>query len=448
MNVNVVGNYYKPGPTTMKRNAGIQKRITGMGVRTTDYCKRQVDSTGNVTGNQWLPMWHVWGTLYVDGNYNSLYPNMDEWKDGIVAQINNSKCDNTFNSEVEQQMHRSAPIDFLSTTTHTAADAFQRVLSYAGASLHRDWIDTVMVYDTRYGKASYTGSGNTEGLINTQDDMKPEGADSTWCAWPTLETYGVKKDSDGDGMPDEWETANGLDKDNAADGKIVTSDGYTNLEHYMNSLVADITAAQNIGGKSLKFPELAEDTAAAQEYTLSSASYATSEPATTWQFDCGFCITNTAGKGWSTGTNGTMKLSRNTMYTIVIPEGIEIIKVILSGYANGDGGTAYLQELGDIVYTENDYPFPAKNAQVNSATHEIVLATPAADSLTFMTSGTPQSALTITLVTSGQTASKLEATTNMPPSSADGYCYDLAGRKASEASKGLHIKNGKLIRKQ
>jgi len=38
-------------------------------------------------------------------------------------------------------------------------------------------------------------------------------------------------------MPDEWEERHGLDKNNADDGMLVTDDGYTNLEHYLNSLV-------------------------------------------------------------------------------------------------------------------------------------------------------------------------------------------------------------------
>lgn len=46
-------------------------------------------------------------------------------------------------------------------------------------------------------------------------------------------------------MPDAWELANGLNPNDAADGALVQGDGYTNLEHYLNSLVAHITEAQN-----------------------------------------------------------------------------------------------------------------------------------------------------------------------------------------------------------
>jgi len=44
-------------------------------------------------------------------------------------------------------------------------------------------------------------------------------------------------DTDSDGMPDEWEQANGLNPDDPADGNgDMNNDGYTNLEDYLNSL--------------------------------------------------------------------------------------------------------------------------------------------------------------------------------------------------------------------
>jgi hypothetical protein len=44
-------------------------------------------------------------------------------------------------------------------------------------------------------------------------------------------------DSDRDGMPDTWERANALDPADAADGREIAADGYTNVERYLNSLV-------------------------------------------------------------------------------------------------------------------------------------------------------------------------------------------------------------------
>jgi hypothetical protein len=51
-------------------------------------------------------------------------------------------------------------------------------------------------------------------------------------------------------MPDAWETANGLNPNSSADGNAFTlsTEGYTNLEVYLNSLVNSITVGQNAEG--------------------------------------------------------------------------------------------------------------------------------------------------------------------------------------------------------
>ncbi len=44
-------------------------------------------------------------------------------------------------------------------------------------------------------------------------------------------------DSDGDGMPDIWETANGLNPNDPADANMdCNGDGYTNIEKYINGI--------------------------------------------------------------------------------------------------------------------------------------------------------------------------------------------------------------------
>ena len=54
--------------------------------------------------------------------------------------------------------------------------------------------------------------------------------------WPNLKSEKAPTDTDGDGMPDDWERQHGLNPNDPADGNIVSSDGYTNLEKYLNSL--------------------------------------------------------------------------------------------------------------------------------------------------------------------------------------------------------------------
>ena len=244
MNVNIVNNYYKPGPGTLQGAAGIQQRIAGIGIRTTSYTKHDTDSP-----NQWDVMWHVWGKFFVDGNVNPLQSAVtrDNWTYGIYNQIRQQDVDNTFNQAVKDSMRLNEPIHFLATTTHSAEKAYEQVLKYVGASLHRDALDEIMVSDARSGEATFTGSGNRKGFINSQEDVKSK----IPTLWPELKQEEAKADTDGDGMPDEWEDSHGLNKNNKADGNISGEDGYTNLEVYLNSLVAHITAAQNEGGELL-----------------------------------------------------------------------------------------------------------------------------------------------------------------------------------------------------
>jgi hypothetical protein len=248
MNVNIVNNYYKPGPATNTRNSSIQQRIAGIGIRTSDYTKHNTSSP-----NGWDVMWHVWGKYFVNGNVNTKHSQVtrDNWTYGIYNQIDASGNDGTYTAKTKDTIRLSQPIAFVNTTTHTAEQAYELVLSYAGASLHRDAVDELIVSDTRKGVATYTGSDCLSGLINSQDDLKPAGAGSDWSAWPELKQGEVLPDTDGDGMPDAWEIANGLDPNKVSDGTLINNEGYSNLEIYLNSLVADITAAQNEGGITL-----------------------------------------------------------------------------------------------------------------------------------------------------------------------------------------------------
>ena len=250
MNVNIVNNYYKPGPGTPSGTKGM--RIASINIRTSDYTKHNTASP-----NEWDKMWHVWGKYFVDGNVNSKYSQVtdDNWTYGIYNQIDANGNDGTYTEVTKDTIRLEEPIAFVATTTHTAEQAYEKVLQYVGACLHRDALDDIMISDARDGVATFTGSGNGKGFINSQDDVKSK----IPTLWPELKQEAPKADTDGDGMPDEWEDSHGLDKNNKADGNQTGEGGYTNLEIYLNSLVADITAAQNEGGE-LKGEKLPSET--------------------------------------------------------------------------------------------------------------------------------------------------------------------------------------------
>ena len=254
MNVNIVNNYYKPGPGSPTGTKGM--RIAGIGIRTTDYC---TNSDG--TWNGWYPMWHVWGKYFVEGNVNTQYSQVtrDNWTYGMYNQITNgSGVDYTYTQLTKDTMRITEPIPFVCVTTHAAEQAYERVLSYAGASLHRDQLDNIIISDTRNGQATYTGTGLGKGFINSQNDVAA-GIGGDESPWPALNTQEAPADSDGDGMPDAWETGQGLNPADANDGNMRDEKGYTMLENYLSQLVADITEAQNQGGSVEGYTEEATE---------------------------------------------------------------------------------------------------------------------------------------------------------------------------------------------
>lgn len=240
MNINIVNNYYKPGPLTEKRPEGVQKRILGTG-HGTHYVK---DAQGNNTDEVEA---YVWGHYYVAGNKNSKWADVtnDNWQLGVIDNIVDG-AEYGWSKVTRDTIKADAAMPFALVTTHTPDKALEKVIAYAGASYHRDALDKIIAEDVKNGKTTFTGAEESDrpGIIDTQSEAKTDGED----AWPKLNSTAAPVDTDGDGMPDVWERANGLDPNDATDGAKVASNGYTNLENYINSLVADITEAQYAEG--------------------------------------------------------------------------------------------------------------------------------------------------------------------------------------------------------
>jgi hypothetical protein len=110
-----------------------------------------------------------------------------------------------------------------------ADEAYARVVESAGASLWRDAIDRRVIDSL---------TGRTGRIIDAPEDFR--GVDGKLPGIDDLptSTRPADFDTDGDGMPNQWESRRGLDPDNAADGNLtsLSSDGYTNLEVYLDEL--------------------------------------------------------------------------------------------------------------------------------------------------------------------------------------------------------------------
>jgi len=432
MKVNIVNNYYKPGGAT---KSGIyQYRIAGLGIRTESYIANY---------SAYEPTLHVWGKYYVDGNVNPKSSAMtsDNWTYGIYAQISAASNDSLYNDDVKDSIRLDSPLDFVYTTTHSAGDAYEKVLAYAGASLSRDALDDVMVSDTRNGASTYTGSGLSSGLINSPYEI----SDSPW---PTLNDTGALTDTDGDGMPDTWEDANGLDKNDASDGPVVTDDGYTNLEHYLNGIVSEITEAQNDGGTAVGYIETV-NTEDPVDYDLAISTYESSENTTTWNFNNGFSITNGKSKAYANAKNDCIKYSKNVQFTIVIPDGMAVQSITFTGYGNDDNNDCYLSELNGTTYDATTYVFPSRASDTGTtgSTYTITFDEAVSGTLTF-TAGGAQAAWKMTLATveasSIREVTAQTATTNGAVYSINGTLVsDKAGLK--QLPKGVYIINNRKV---
>ncbi len=188
--LNFVGNYGISGPNTTE----------------TDLYEAGSLGSGEVAGAH----------IYQSGNY------MDVNKNGLLDGQSNGWAD--FGGDYIAMSSRA---DLPMVTTQTATEALVDVLAGAGASLVRDAVDT-RVINTAY---SY---GTLGAHIDSQYDVG---------GWPTLSSGTTPLDTDQDGMPNVYEDAfSYLSSTDPADRNLdANGNGYTDLEDYLNWLVAMAT---------------------------------------------------------------------------------------------------------------------------------------------------------------------------------------------------------------
>ena len=171
---------------------------------------------------------------------------------GNVMEGADSEADNwrafKGSDEVRKLVRSDAPLFEPFVATHTARDAYARVLADVGATRPRqDVIDRRIIAEVRDGSTHYTGTRgpafeppgrNFAGIIDTQDDVK-DAAGSPNFPWPEYRTHDVPPDNDHDGIPDEWERRAGLNPNDPRDAVADSGDGYTNLEKYLGWLAGE-----------------------------------------------------------------------------------------------------------------------------------------------------------------------------------------------------------------
>lgn len=155
---------------------------------------------------------------------------------------------------------------------------------------------------------------------------------------------------------------------------------------------------------------------------------------TAGSFNNGFAISNEKGKTYDAGSGTNyIKYSAN-QYTIIIPDGIKIVKMDIEGKDNYTDADAYLGEINGTSYDAFTYVFP-KDKSLKKYTVEF--DSPVEHTLTF-TPKVKQCILQFTLYTETSTGIKNITAITQP---ADNNVYDLSGRVVKSNAKADDLKS-------
>jgi pectate lyase len=190
--INFVNNYYRPGPNTPANHRPIAVKAENRGATRAYLAGNLFEGADEFNRDNFLSIDFA---RWSKGNY-------------LPTTLAAVRADGEFDLADDRPR------------TQSARDAYASVLRSSGASIHRDAADTRLVTGVR---------DQSHWRIDSQQEVG---------SWPDLRSAPALSDQDGDGMPDKWELAYGLDPVNPADrNDDRNKDGYTNLEEYLNSLV-------------------------------------------------------------------------------------------------------------------------------------------------------------------------------------------------------------------
>lgn len=201
--VNLIGNYYKAGPSMDAEKKPIQFK----------------------SGNEPVTSKAYFSDNYFDGlpkEYNKdNYSAMDYNSSGLgFGAVTNYKSTTREDFEASERFDAGK---CKLTQIQPAKEAYKSCLKSSGCSLVRDKVDERFIQ---------TIIDNTGRLIDSQSEV------GGWDLYPEV-SRPDNWDGDQDGMPDEWEVKMGLDPKDGSDGNgDLEKDGFTNLEAYLNGLVS------------------------------------------------------------------------------------------------------------------------------------------------------------------------------------------------------------------
>ncbi len=234
--INMVGNCYKPGPSSTDRKYFMDSYAV--------YAKCS-DCGTNI--DEGYPL------LYMSDNLHTKYSDISADNASGIYWHNGEGHKNYGVTSPSQFAVTGSDGTVCSVTTHPSSSVLEKVCGGAGASLRRDKVDERVASD------ALKGTGKLIDCV-TPRDGKVSVNDLYGYTWPNLRASEEEKtiastDSDSDGIPDYYETLFGLDPKDPSDGQAVSIDKarrYTNFELYLHYLVREVVAAGNEGGTYTK----------------------------------------------------------------------------------------------------------------------------------------------------------------------------------------------------
>src|SRR5690606_33398581 len=223
---NIINNYFKPGPATPKSR--IAHRLLKPEAGRSQLSEK------------------TYGRAYVEGNivHGNDRVTRNNWDGGVQIE------DEEDAGEYTDYIRASKPFAMSHFTIMPAQEAFDYVLANAGATLPvRDAVDRRVTKTVRTGQVDpipdvklpetefkHRRLPKDSYKIGIITDISQVGGYPEYKGTP-------HKDSDSDGMPDEWEAKKGLNPNDASDASAYAESGYTNIEVYLNELVDEKTVA-------------------------------------------------------------------------------------------------------------------------------------------------------------------------------------------------------------
>ena len=219
---NIINNYYKPGPVTSK-DEPIGHRIL------------KPESGRSKLG------YLVFGRVYCNGNImeGNEAVTKDNWNGGVqVEEMENA-------GQYTDSMRWNEPFPKPEFPIMKAQEAYDFVTTNVGANIpKRDIVDEHILTQVKTGKAYYKEGLDSVNFFQFKHRRLPKDSYKNGIITDIRQVGGYPeykgkayKDSDGDGMPDAWEKANGLNPKDPSDAiKDCTGDGYTNIEKYINGI--------------------------------------------------------------------------------------------------------------------------------------------------------------------------------------------------------------------